>query len=355
MKIKLTLLALLAGCLAPSAAFAQVELTVTGSTAFRAIAIDRAASLFDAGSLTGLTNGTASLGQITFTGTVGTKVPALGTQTVKLRLSFSGSATGMLAVKNQTPVVTSETAGVNVNKVPDLAFSDVFPGSASPPIPESAFERSVVGVLPFVFVKNNSLAGVSNITRDQAVLLMTASGDLGMPATYLGGSSTSPVYLVGRDSGSGTRITTEKCIGFSGTPLLWATNAAGSFITTNGYSSGGTVRTVVASFGNTIGYLGLADYFAITNTSTAISYNGVAPTIPNVTAGAYGIWGYQHVVNRVGGLSANQKLVRDAFLAAIKDNTFQTTSPLYVGIFVPLSQMQVERGADGGIVTSLNF
>src|SRR5204863_3614786 len=122
-------------------------------------------------------------------------------------LSFSGSATGMNAVKNQTPVPTAETQGVNVNKVPDLALSDVFPGSATPPIPLSAFDpesnQDYLGVVPFLYVRNNTMTGVSNITRDQAVLLMTASGVLGgfpgMPATYLGGSSSNPIYMIGRD------------------------------------------------------------------------------------------------------------------------------------------------------------
>lgn len=354
MKPTTKILALIAACALAPAAFAQVEVTITGSTAFRAITIDRAASLFDANTLSGVTNN-ATTGQITYSGTMAGKVPSLGNQQVKIRLSFSGSAAGMLAVKNQTPLVTSEAPGTNVNKVADLALSDVFPGSASPPIPESSFDRAVVGIVPFVFAKNNSLAGVTNITRDQAVLLMTASGNGGMPASFLGGASANPVYLIGRDSGSGTRISVEKDIGFIGTPLLWATNGAGVLITTNGYSSGGNVRQVVAGTANTIGYLGLADLASIAASATALSYNGVPFSVANVANGSYAIWGYQHLVNRVGGLSANQALVRDALIAAITDPAFQTGNALYNAAFVPNAAMQVERGADGGTITSLNF
>jgi phosphate transport system substrate-binding protein len=261
----------------------------------------------------------------------------------------------MLAVKNQTLINTAETPGVNVNKVADLALSDVFPGSASPPIPDSAFDRTVVGVVPFVFVKNNSLAGVTNITRDQALLLMTASGAAGMPATYLGGISTNEVYLIGRDSGSGTRISVEKDIGFSGTPLLWATNATGGLITTNGYSSGGLVRNTVNGTVNSIGYMSLGDAILILANTTSLNYNGVPYAHTNVANGSYALWGYEHLVNRVGGLSANQALIRDAIIGAITEPGFQSTNLLYAPNFVSLVDMQVERGADGGPITSKNF
>src|SRR5262245_37297389 len=120
MKTNKTLLTVLASVLLASAASAQVEVTITGSTAFRAITIDRSAALYDVQPPVGVTNGAAANGQITFSGTMSNAVPSLGATPVKLRLSFSGSASGMLAVKNQTPVATSETPGVNTNKVPDL-------------------------------------------------------------------------------------------------------------------------------------------------------------------------------------------------------------------------------------------
>ena len=354
MKIKKYLLALLTGSLLATAVQAQVEVTVTGSTAFRSITIDRAAAIFDPASLTAVTNNPTT-GLITFSGTMANLIPALGSTQVKIRLSFSGSASGMLAVKNSTPVSTAETPGVNVNKTPDLALSDVFPGAASPPIAESAFDRSVLGVVPMVFVRNNvGLTGVNNITRDQAVLFMTASGAGGMPASYLGGSTADNVYLIGRDSGSGTRITVEKCIKFVGTPVLWGTNGAGAYITTGGLSSGGLVRSIVGSKGDAIGYLSRADYLPIAATTTILNYDGVVFSPANVASGGYAIWGYEHIVNRAGGLSANQGLVRDALIAAITDATYQTTA-IYANNFVALADMHVERGADGGTITSLDF
>jgi len=355
MKNTKTLLTLLAGAVLSTAAHAQVEVTITGSTAFRSITIDRSASLFDAASRTALTND-ASVGLITFSGTMSNSVPSLGNTPVKIRLSFSGSASGMLAVKNQTQVSTAESPGVNINKTPDLALSDVFPGAATPPIASSAFDPDVqLGVIPFVYVRNNALTGISNITREQAVLLMTASGTGGMPATFLGGASANPVFMTGRDSGSGTRISVEKDIRFVGTPILWTTNGAGAYIQTAGLSSGGLERNIIAGKSDAIGYLGLADAGAIAASATKISYDGVAYSSAAVQTGSYGLWGYEHIFNRAGGLSANQNAVKNALVAAITNPTFQSSNPLYVGSFEDINAMHVGRGADGGDIFSLDF
>jgi len=357
MKKTKVLLTLLTGIWLATAAYGQVEVTITGSTSFRAITIDRSASLFDSGSLVAVTND-ASTGLITFGGTMSNKVASLGATPVKIRLSFSGSATGMQAVKNQTPVPTADTPGNNVNRTPDLALSDVYPGAATPPINPTAFDPDVqVGVIPFVYVKNNGLTGISNITREQAVLLMTASGVGGMPATFLGGSSANPVYMIGRDSGSGTRITVEKDIRFVGTPILWGTNGAGAYVQQNppGYSSGGLERNVIAAKSDAIGYLGRADLAAISTVASAISYEGVAYSPANVQNGNYALWGYEHIFNRAGVLSANQNAVKSALVNAITDPTFQTSNPLYTVSFEALSLMHVGRGADGGDIFSLDF
>jgi len=120
-------------------------------------------------------------------------------------------------------------------------------------------------------------------------------------------------------------------------------------------SSGGLERSVIASKPDAIGYLGLADYGVISTNSTALAYNGVPFSHANVNNGSYSLWGYEHLVNRAGALSANQQALRDALIKAITNPTFQTTSPLYKTSFTAVSEMQVERGADGGTITSLTF
>src|ERR1051325_5561284 len=99
---KLILLAALTA-LGSTAAFAQVDVTITGSTSFRAITIDRAWSILDPASRTAITNDAAT-GLIRMTGTASNAAPTLGNTPVIIRLSFSGSAGGMIDVRNQNPV-----------------------------------------------------------------------------------------------------------------------------------------------------------------------------------------------------------------------------------------------------------
>jgi phosphate transport system substrate-binding protein len=278
---------------------------------------------------------------------------------VAVRLSFSGSGTGIIAVDGSTPVSTRHPVTGNLsNAVPDVAFSDIFPESTTPPVNGANLERSVIGVIPFVFVKNNALTGINNLTKEQATLLFTASGVQsglnGMPANFLGGADANPIYFTGRDSGSGTRISVHKDVGFTGTPVMWSTNNAGGYIQTAGFSSGGTERNTIANGSRVIGYLGEADALTIASSATVLTYNGVAFSHNNVATGKYPIWGYENVVNRVGGLSANQGAFRDALLSNCTYSAYQNTA-IYSNAFVPLSDMQVERGTDGGTITSLNF
>ena len=335
-----------------SAISAEVQLTITGSTAFRSITIDRAAAIMDPG-YTGITND-ASAGKMTFIGTVSNAAPVLGNTPVKLRLSFSGSISGMNAVNNQTPVNTAEGPGTTLNVVPDVALSDVFPAAATPPIPDSAFTRYVVGVLPFAYVRNNNVTGLDNLTQDQAVFLMANSGP-SLPQTFFGGANPAPLYLIGRDAGSGSRLSIERDVKFVGSPVLWATNAAGKYILTNGFSSGSLVRNFIRDNLNTIGYLGLGDYLAITNQTALVAYNGVRFTLDDVYNGRYTLWGYEHMVHRVGGLSGSQQQVFNALKNAIIDPAYQETSALYAPNFGELTKMRVERNSDGGPLSSLEF
>lgn len=360
MKLNKILLPLVGASLLAMGARAQVNVTITGSTAFRSITFDRAASLFDAGYSA---VGNFSTGPGTYVGTMSNAIPSLRNTPVTVRLSFSGSAAGMLAVDQSTPIITINTDGTTNNLVPDLALSDVFPESATPSINGADFEQNIVGVIPFVWVKNNALAGIANITREQAQLLCTSSGVVtnglslipGMPASYLGGVSTNPIYMTGRDSGSGTRITTFACIGFTGTPREWGLTPGGTLVLTNGYSSAGNERNIIAGNTNVIGYLGVADATAIAASATAISYEGVPFSVANVQNGSYAMWGYEHFVNRTSGLSANQAAIRNALVAAITNPGYQTTNTLYTASFVDQARMQVQRGTDGGTITSLNF
>jgi hypothetical protein len=220
------------------------------------------------------------------------------------------------------------------------------------------------------------MANVSTLTREQALMLMTSSGVVGgfpaMQPDFLGGTTNNgPVYLIGRDIGSGTRIGVFKDIGFTGTPRQWATNSLGALVlasqtagsngvvaNANGYSSGGTLCKVAAGLAanNVIGYAGEPDASSGNGifTNNWLSFEGVFPTHATVANGTYPIWCYEHIYARFGSLSANQSAVFNALVAAltapayqhpVSDNVFTTNA-------VALNQMKVKRGVDGGSFTT---
>ncbi|HEX4121974.1 MAG TPA: hypothetical protein VH619_15245, partial [Verrucomicrobiae bacterium] len=355
MKLKMTVLALMAGSImTPVFAQSGIQLVVTGSTAFRPVDEDRITNLFGPGYSSTILSGN-NYGA--WSGTMKTAIPSLGTNTVTIYASFSGSATGMKAVQYQTPVPIVLPGGTNTSTslTPDLAFSDMFAGGASPPIQPSVFaSNAILGVLPFAWVRANNplLEGITNLTRDQALLLEVAGGL--MPASYLGGTvtnSTNVVYFTGRSTGSGTRITTEKDIGFVGSANLYQ-NLGGSagWQQFAGYSSSSGVDGSIATNANVISYLGLPDVESVllpTNGCVVLAYDGVPYNTTNVENGSYGVWGYEHLCTRFG-LSASQTAIRDALIQTITNPNYQNTNVVFTGnYFIPLENMQVQRGSDG--------
>ena len=375
-KTPVLLLATLAGALGTPAFAQTLDVTVTGSTAFRAITEDRGQSLFDAGYST---TANANNNYVTYSGTMTGKIPSLGTTHVNLRMSFSGSISGMNTVVAGTPIPTWNPGqtdfSTNVAKVPDIALSDVYPDSATPSIDNSQFGSTpaIIGVIPFVFAKNNGsvLSAVTNLTKEEALLLMTAGGS--MPVSYLSGTNTNYVYMVGRSSGSGSRMTVERDISFVGVPNLWQ-NVGGSAgpngdgwvlfpsdpasiaASVDGFASGSGVAGTVKTNAAAIGYMGLSDFNSISNQAVALTYNGVTYSPTNVITGKYGMWGKEHLCSRPG-INNNAQLVavRNALVNAITDSSYQHTNVTYYSQFCALSDMQVDRNSDGGAIISFNF
>lgn len=384
MKANKILLSILTGVLFVAETNAQEDITITGSTAGRRISYDRAATLFDPGFTTqgGALSFANTANQVTATGTMSNAIPSLGSTPVTLRFAMSGANDGAQVLYNSTPIATKDPiTGNNSNKVALLAFTDQFPEASIPPIPSSAFTANTnLCVLPIVFFKNPSgpgMAGVTNLTRQQAIMLMTSSGTVGgfdaMKPDFLGGTTNGgPVYLLGRDIGSGTRIGTFKNIGFSGTPRQWATNAPNSMVLAtavaglsgsgvsagqNGFSSGGTLCKVAAGLTtvNAIGYSAEADASSGNGITTNnwLTYEGVYPSHEEVAAGRYGIWFYYHLYARAGSLNANQQAIKDALVAVMTNPDYQSTNTtVFRPNAVALGEMKVKRGVDGGSFTT---
>lgn len=355
---KILALITLGGLLAAATAQAQVEIYITGATAFRANAYRSIRSLLATGGSYTETPGGSSANRITWSGTI----PALfGAQAVTIYANYSGSVEGVGSISQNALETYLATDGVTTfTHLADLAFSDVFQSSTIYKTPTLADE--VVGVQPFIWAKSaGAPAGLTNITIQQ-INAFLPNGLL--PTSYFTGNAADDAgltYLLGRDSGSGTRMTVERDSKYKGSVLLWYPNASCVWGLTNGFSSGGTVRSYLnnSACGSSIGYIGVADARNLTSPDAQIlSYDGgkpffgavgVAGTVPDwtpVRKGLYSCWSYEHLFMRTTA-SANVSSFRASLKSAI--NTDLTTSDSAIQV----STMQVGRNADGGPISPL--
>lgn len=343
-----------AGIVLAPAAFGQVELRITGATAFRSAVYDRLTNyVLNSGSTI-----KASGNYQTISGTFSANMGTLSGQAALIRCSFSGSAEGMRDVGSQLAIPFLNTDGTtNYTLTPDIGFSDVQPSSALAYVqPMSAFESVVrVGVVPFAWIRNvpasGALNAVTNISREQAYLLQTGTGL--MPTRFLGGADDgSVVRFIGRDNMSGTRITMQRCIGFAGTPKM-QDKLSGTWKATNGYSSGGSIGTALTNGTDCIlSYVTLADGAARIADGKAVylSYNGVPYSRAAVTNGYYSFWTFESAYSRQS-LSAevDKQAVYTGLLGAITNADYQLTNSIFNN-YVPMGQMNVDRYQDGGLI-----
>jgi hypothetical protein len=355
MKRTLTLLAA-GGLLASATCQAQVNIYLTGSTAFRANTYRAIRSIYGA-NLTSQnpadSSNTTGSNVVTWSGTI----PALyGAQTVTVRASYSGSASGISALCNNSSLTyyANATAGdaTTVSALADLTLSDVFQNATATLSP--VLTDTNVGVQPFAYVKSTAAgAGTTNITIQQLQTFL--SGGL-LPLSYFTGNSAddaSLIYLVGRDSGSGTRITAERDSLFVGSPLLWAPDGSCNWNTYSGFSSGSGISAVLnGSCGPAIGYLGISDAKNVNGGANILSYNGYKPfagsiSAPDYTAvrkGLYSFWGYEHLMKR-STASANVNSFYLRLANEINNDLATSTTAIQVG------SMLVSRSADGGPIS----
>jgi len=383
MKTNKLIIPLITGALFAAAANtrADVDITLTGSTAFRAQVWSRIYSLFDGGSAgtTIMPAGTATNGSVAVATVNGTMTALCGAGVpVHIRYAWNGSAAGLQALDSGIALTTKDpTFGTNVTTtVADIAFADNFPQSCVPPISASHFTSDQqVGMPIFAFVKNNGpgMSTVTNITKELAWVLYNSGATV--PSSVFGGTDSNPVYLVGRDNGSGTRITVMKDTSFTSTPIQFGTNGAGALVlastlaqagtspfgtaTTSGvfagkdgYDGGGSVMNVVASpsvvGNNIIGYAGLKDALSKPSLASLLNYQGMFPSVATASSGAYPLFGFEHTYMKSSASDANKIAVFNALVAALQDAAYQQTSE-YKQYNIPQADAVFTRGsADGG-------
>lgn len=372
--MKNKLMSLAAAALAVAATGnAQTVIDITGSTAGRSAVHQSILSVLS--NETYVYNGSSfnGAGRVLFRGN-------LGTEPVVVRTAWSGSAAGVRDVaQNNSSVLFINNAAVAagslnngvistgngavgntanlVADVAEIAFSDVFQSSTIYQSP--ALDDDFVGIIPFKFyASKDAPADLTNLQPSQSqflwgnsyIPLAMITGDVADQATF--------VYATGRDPESGTRITAMAEIGygvFAAVQQMQPTIASGSVTAVNlwpqgtyaegngGYSSGSSVKTAIEAnaFANSnglISYLGSSDWTA---NGKELSYNGVLYSADNVEEGKYTFWGYLHQM-RHPSLSGTTLEFYDDLLGAVQTDTTW---------LVKVSDMQVSRAADGGLIS----
>ncbi len=361
-----------------ASSFADVTVVLTGSTAFRAAVNDSIKAMltgetvrFVPGSSSGLNNSNTAI----FRGTHAT----LGTVTIQT--AWSGSGTGVSALVansdvNVLPlaVLNEGTAGTEAAAVATttvaakatFAFSDVKQESTTAANLAALPAPSAVGIIPFIFVASESApAGITNITDQQVYQLLNAGF---VPASLLSGNPADDsiaIHPVGRDSGSGTRITVLAETGYGinnavNQALPTSTGTGANVVLTSageggrgngGETSGGTLATWLSGTSSgfaLVGYVGVSDATtAQTNGARWLAYNGASYTPANVKNGVYTLWSEVQLYPKVAALNANETSFKTLFLSQV--DTYLLSNETRG---IALSSMRVSRPSDGGPVSS---
>lgn len=351
-----------------------VEVKITGSTAFRSTVQNSIAALYTSAGGSSTRTGTIGANQVTWTGTMPT---LYGSSTVVVKTSFSGSVEGivnLLGAANPSGVTQpaylnpGDTTPTDNNTVADVAFSDVVQDTTLYAAPAyTALDGNIVGVVTFGWFRGSatSAATLSNITGQQINALIPNGTIAKSLFTGSAADASTPVYLVGRNALSGTRLVTQADAQYgansdSGLYNLVSNVATQDTSASPGFTSGGGVRGVLQNSTTTdafVGYLSINDGQSII--AQNLTYNGVSgnPTTmkADVRNGRYSLWSYQNVFYKPG-LSAQKKLLfkgnsnsnpinSNGLIKAI-DTTLATD---YGNI--QLSTMNVTRPSDGGPIT----
>ncbi|RYD24262.1 MAG: hypothetical protein EOP88_00780 [Verrucomicrobiaceae bacterium] len=369
------------------AANGQVVIDITGSTAGRSTVHAQIQALLTGESfgyymVNGSTQGAAgSADSVIYKGGTllvgGVQVP------VTVRTFWAGSASGVDYVSNQVQLdnkFLATTVSVNGQQIPGNQAALIANGSLAPASAETVSEfgfsdvkqaatthqssplaeQTDMFVIPFKWVRTETLTGVSNITDQMVRAMYTAGGETPKSLfTGVAADSTSFVYSVGRDNDSGTRITALAETGAGAFSILtqWGFTTAGSGTTVTlssptelfdgGYASGGSVATILGGTGfNAIGYVGISDATnAINNFGVELTFNGVPFSVANVKNGSYTFWSKYQAIRK-------QTLTGPAasLFASLKTSLINLPTVDPVGTTVKLTDMAVDRAADGADV-----
>jgi len=274
----------------------------------------------------------------------------VGEQLAQTKLLATSEALNPTSVAGTYTTSPSYAASSETDSKPEIGFSDVFASSTGYTVPV----ETSVAVIPFKWFKSaDASANLTNMTPGLFQALYGSLGELSL-ALFTGNSADegSIVYALGRNSDSGTRITTLAEAGFgvfNGVSQYTATYGSGNMTLSattgnTGFSSGSDMKGALlcnCSSGSVVGYVGASDWLGVP--TQELTWNGVAYSTDNLFNGKYTFWGYLHM-NSIT-LSGTSSTFFTSLSTDIKNST---TSGIE-----KITSMRVERQGDGAPVTPL--
>ena len=248
---------------------ADVEVRITGATAFRTAALNALKAQFDLGGSYTFAHNKAAGGvngadRATFKGTF----PGVSGVTT-VRVSHNGSVEGLRAIAApgvvNSPLFITDAAlaspggdageaanenalvsGSTTQQTAKFAYSDVRQSSTPISSPTLLPAQPKVGVTLFTMLANEGApAGLTNVTFQQFKALF-AQGELPLSVFTGAAADTNPVYATGRNDGSGTRTA------YMAESQLGITTLVSQFVATTSAGNAITVLRKVPAGGATI-------------------------------------------------------------------------------------------------------
>lgn len=226
-----------------------------------------------------------------------------------INVQGGGSGTGLSQVQagaveiGNSDLFAEEKSGIDATKLEDHRVA-------------------VVGITPIV----NPKVGIKNISL--ANLQKVFTGEI-TNWKELGGTDT-PIVLLNRASGSGTRATFEKWV-MDGQEAKQAQEQ----------DSSGMVRQIVKDTAGAISYVAFS--YVTTDVQT-LSIDGVKPTDENVMDNKWIIWSYEHMYTK-----KNPDSLTQSFIEYILSDEIQENLVTKLG-YIPVSKMTVQRDWEGNLI-----
>lgn len=218
--------------------------------------------------------------------------------------------------KNQQATVNTEFVGSSAG-IESLISGKCDIGNASRPLTDSEKSGGAVEnvvAIDGIAIVVNKMNTVTQLTKDQLIGIYTGT----IKNWKETGGSDTPIVVVGREAGSGTRGAFEEILGIEG-KCTYA----------NELDSTGAAMAKAASTEGAIAYVSLD---VINDTVKTVAMDGVAPTAENILAGTYFL-SRPFVMATKGEISAQNELVK-AFFAYIQSDDGQEIIEK-VGLILP--------------------